>query len=182
MPVATSPDVSAHEVFSLVYGQMRKLAGHRDLDDLVQIAAEQALRSLPSFKGSAQLSTWTFRICYFTIKKHDRWYRRWLRRFSFTEDGEVPESAEEPRGHDDLARAERLARLRLALEHLSVKQRTVIVLHDLEELSIDEIAEIVEADPVAVRSRLRDGRRALARILKADPFFGDEACHEKTTP
>jgi RNA polymerase sigma-70 factor (ECF subfamily) len=173
---APVPHVSPHALFELVYRQMRKLVGYRDFDELVQIAAEQALRALPSYKGRCQLSTWTFRICYLTVRKHDRWYRRWLRRFAFTPDGEVPDAAAEPEADDRLARTERATRLRAALDHLSVKQRTVVVLHDLEELSIDEIAQVVGAAPAAVRSRLRDGRRALATLLKADPYFGDAAC------
>src|SRR5450432_1923149 len=80
---ATLADVAADQVFELVYRQMRKLAGPRDFEELVQVAAEQALRSLSSFRGQSQLATWTFRICYVTVRKHDRWYRRWLRRFTF---------------------------------------------------------------------------------------------------
>jgi RNA polymerase sigma-70 factor (ECF subfamily) len=181
-PAEASPDVSADEIFWLVYRQMRKLAARQDLDELVQVAAEQALRSLPSFKGRSQLSTWTFRICYLTARKHERWYRRWLRRFSLTAEGELPERAVEPSGDEEILRGERLGRLKAALDRLSVKQRTVIVLHDLEELSVEEIAGIVEARPAAVRSRLRDGRRALSSVLRADPYFGDAACREKRTP
>jgi hypothetical protein len=77
-PAGATPE----DVFSLVYRQMRKLAGHRDFEELVQAAAEQAIRSLPAFRGKSSLSTWTFRICYLTVRKHDRWYRRWLRRFA----------------------------------------------------------------------------------------------------
>jgi DNA-directed RNA polymerase specialized sigma24 family protein len=50
------------------------------------------------------------------------------------------------------------------------------MLHDLEGLPIEEIAAIVEANPLTVRSRLRDGRKDLARPLADDPFFGDEVC------
>jgi RNA polymerase sigma-70 factor (ECF subfamily) len=174
------PDESAvtpETVFALVYRQMRSLAGHRDVDELVQVAAEQALRALPSFAGRSKLSTWTFRICYLTVRKHDRWYHRWLRRFTLTDDGELPEPlADADQGEDRLVGEERLGRLRAALDTLSQNRRNVLVLHDLEGLSIDEIVEIVAAQPRAVRSRLRDGRAALARALAGDPYFGEEAC------
>jgi RNA polymerase sigma-70 factor (ECF subfamily) len=175
-----TPRATPGEVFALVYRQMRQLAGHRDVDELAQTAAEQAIRSLPSFEGRSQLSTWTFRICYLTVRKHDRWYRRWLRRFTLTDDGEVPERATEGSpGEDAVDRRERLARLQAAMQELSPKQRAVVVLHDIEGLSIDEISGIVAATAVAVRSRLRDGRKVLARVLAADPYFGDEACGKK---
>jgi len=164
------------QIFPLVYRQMRSLAGHRDVDELAQVAMEQVLRSLPSFRGKSHLATWTFRICYRTICKHDRWYRRWLRRFALTETGELPEPACEACLDEAVERRERLARLQVAMERLSAKRRIVLVLHDIEDLSVDAIAEIVGAGPATVRSRLRDARHALARELASDPYFGDEAC------
>lgn len=175
-----APVASQAEIFDLVYRQVRKLAGHREVDELAQAAAEQAIRSLPSFEGRSTLSTWTFRICYLTIRKHDRWYRRWLRRFTLTADGQLPEPpTDAPALDDELARGERIARVRAALQEVSEKQRAVVVLHDLEGLDVGEIAGIVGARPLAVRSRLRDGRKALARVLASDPYFGAEACRRE---
>jgi len=168
----------AAEIFALVYRQMRTLVGGRaEFDDLVQIAAEQALRALPSFEGRSKISTWTYRICYLTLLKHERWYRRWLRRFALTEPGELSET-EASLAPDDfvLEQLERSARLRKAIDQLSPKRRSVVVLHDLEGLSIEAVAGVVKANPLTVRSRLRDGRKDLARILAHDPYFGDEAC------
>lgn len=179
---AAVPQESAapRELFALVYRQMRVLAGRRDVDELAQAAAEQVIRALPSFAGHSKLSTWTFRICYRTLRKHDRSLSRWLRRFALTADGELPEVALEGESADErLIEQERVDRLRVALGSLSHKRRTVVVLHDLEGLSIDEIAEIVGARLRAVRSRLRDGRRALAEILAADPYFGVAACERE---
>jgi RNA polymerase sigma-70 factor, ECF subfamily len=171
------------EVLALVYRQMRALTGRHDLDELTQVAAEQAICALPSFAGRSKLSTWTFRICYLTVRKHDRWYGRWLRRFTFTEDGELPERATDAASpHERLVQDERVARVRVALGGLSQKQRAVVVLHDLEGCSVDEIAEIVCAKPAAVRSRLRDGRKVLAGLLTSDPYFGDVACRERDKP
>jgi RNA polymerase sigma-70 factor (ECF subfamily) len=167
---------ASNEVFPLVYRQMRSLVGNRsDFDDLVQIAAEQVLRSFSSFEGRSKLSTWTYRICYLTVLRHERWYRRWLRRFALAERGDV-ESQSPALDEPTLEEFERAGRLRRAVERLSPKRRTVIVLHDLEGHSVEEIAGIVATKLLTVRSRLRDGRRDLARILCADPYFGDEAC------
>jgi RNA polymerase sigma-70 factor (ECF subfamily) len=168
-----------NEVFPLIYRQMRSLVGGRpNFDDLVQIAAEQVLRSLPSFGGRSKLSTWTYRICYLTVLRHERWYRRWLRRFELADRAEI-ESHTPAFEAPTLEELERTARLRKAVARLSPKRRTVVVLHDLEGHSIEEIAGIVAAKPLTVRSRLRDGRRDLARFLTADPYFGDEACRNE---
>ncbi|HMI83916.1 MAG TPA: RNA polymerase sigma factor [Polyangiaceae bacterium] len=172
----TSDRAALREIFPMVYRQMRSLAGGRaDFDDLVQMAAEQVLRSFGSFAGRSKLSTWTYRICYLTLLRHERWYRRWLKRFSLAEGGDLETQAP---AHDEptLDELERAARLRKAVARLSPKRRTVVVLHDLEGHSPQDIAAIVAANPLTVRSRLRDGRRDLARILAADPYFGDDAC------
>jgi RNA polymerase sigma-70 factor (ECF subfamily) len=169
-------------LFEDICRQMHLLAGRSaELDDLVQSAAEQALRSLASFEGRAARSTWTFRICYHTLLKHQRWYRRWLRRFSLSgDDAAEAVASADPMTSDLLEQRNRSVRLRRALDSVSPKRRAVVLLHDIEELSIDEIASIVGANTGTVRSRLRDGRKMLARALARDPYFGDVACHLET--
>jgi RNA polymerase sigma-70 factor, ECF subfamily len=158
---------------------MHALAGRsRDLDDLVQIAAEQVFRSLSSFEGRSAPSTWTYRICYHTLLKRRRFYERWLRRFVPTEDvgSERLQVETAPDGAELLEGRERIRRLRAALDRVSPKRRAVVILHDLEELEIPEIAAIVGARELTVRSRLRDGRKQLASELHGDPYFGADAC------
>lgn len=162
------------KVFDLVYSQMRSLAGRApDLDDLVQAAAEQALRALPSFQGRSALATWTFRICYHTLLNERRWYKRWLRRFTLTSDGTLPDPEDaRPGANETLELAERAERLRAALERVSPKRRAVVILHDLEGLPLGEVVDIVGTNVLTVRSRLRDGRRRLLAELSKDPYFG----------
>lgn len=167
------------EVLSLIYRQMHALAGRsQDLDDLVQMAAEQVFRSLSSFEGRSAPSTWTYRICYHTLLKQRRWHKRWLLRFAFSEDvGNAPEfAADSLDGGQLFERRERAHRLRAALERVSPKRRAVVILHDLEEIEVEEIAAIVGANERTVRSRLRDGRKRLAEELERDAYFGVEAC------
>src|ERR1051326_2137284 len=77
----------ARELLQLLYRQMRTLAGPRpDLDDLVQCAAERMIRALPRFEGRSALSTFAYGVAYRTLLGHDRWFRRWSRRFAFADD------------------------------------------------------------------------------------------------
>lgn len=168
---------TADTVFPLVYRMMHSLAGpSRDLDDLVQTANEQVLRSLPSFEGRSRFSTWVYRICYLTMLKESRWHRRWLRRFTLTDDGEVPERTGGETSADVVLRRERERRLRAAIDRLSPKKRAALVMRELQEMEIDEIATIVGANALTVRSRIRDGRNELAALLAQDPYFGATAC------
>jgi RNA polymerase sigma factor (sigma-70 family) len=176
-PESTAPVRARLEdhVFTLVYRQMNALWGrHRgDFDDLVQIAAEQALRGLSSFRGESELSTWTYRVCYHTVQKQQRWSSRWMRRFTL----DAPQ-ADSPARHkaagDALEERERTERLYAALDRLSSKRRAVVVMRDLEGLGMAEIAAIVSANEATVRSRLRDARKDLARLLTNDPYFGED--------
>jgi RNA polymerase sigma-70 factor (ECF subfamily) len=166
-----------HDVFGLVYRQMRSLTGRsQDLDDLVQTALEQVQRSQEGFEGRSKWSTWTYGVCYRVWLKHQRWHRRWARRFVLTRDSEqLDEPDPELSAAERLEQRERARRLRAALERVTPKRRAVVVLHDLEGLSIEEVASAVRANPLTVRSRLRDGRRVLSELLHHDPYFGGAA-------
>ncbi len=170
---ANAPSV---ELLKMLYRQMRVLAGPRpDLDDLVQCAAERVLRALPRFEGRSALSTFIYGVAYRTLLGHDRWYRRWSRRFSLSDD-QVGESEDNAESTEQAAiRARRAASLHRALAQLPPCKRAVIILHDLEGVEMKEIATIVEANERTVRSRLRDGRKRLAQILVDDPLFDQEA-------
>jgi RNA polymerase sigma-70 factor (ECF subfamily) len=167
--------VNAAELLPILYRQLYSLAGPRpDLDDLVQIAAERALRAIDRFSGQAQLSTWTYRIAYCTFIDHTRWYRRFSRRFFSSEDLDDPPH---PSPYSDalLIERQRAARLYAALDQLPPKKRAVIVLHDLEGLTGPEVATIMEVSEGTIRSRLRDGRLQLAALLRDDPLFSETA-------
>lgn len=163
------------DLLRLLYRQVRSLAGPRpDLDDLVQAAAERALKALPRFEGRSALSTWTYGIAYRTLLDHDRWFRRWRKRFSFSEDMRVPEPETERDSETAALELARARRLHDALERLPAAKRAVLVLHDLEGVEMREIASIVIANERTVRSRLRDGRKKLLELLRADPLFDSE--------
>jgi RNA polymerase sigma-70 factor (ECF subfamily) len=163
------------DLLRLIYGQMRHLAGPRaDLDDLAQAAAERALRAWPRFEGRAAVSTWTYGIVYRTLLDHDRWYRRWRRRFTPSSDhaGAEPRADLDPETASlEVARARQLHR---ALSQLSPAKRAVVVLRELEGLSLAEVAAVVGANERTVRSRLHDGKQKLLSILREDPCFNPE--------
>jgi RNA polymerase sigma-70 factor (ECF subfamily) len=162
------------ELFDLVYACMRALAGSHasDLDDLVQVAAEEVFRKLPTFEGRSSLRTWVYAVCYRVLLKHRRWYRRWSARFRLQDEGDfaAPDTdCQLP--NQQLELRERASVLQTALSRLTELQRAVVVLHDLEELDIAEVAIIVDCNVLTARSRLRDGRTRLRRLIEADRKF-----------
>lgn len=159
---------SERELFEMVYRSMRSLAGAQavDFDDLVQAAAEQVTKSLPTFDRRSQLGTWVYAVCYRVLLRQRRWYRRWAARFSLgLEQHDLASDA--PLPSRLLETREAAQQLRAVLDCVSEKYRTVIILHDIQERSVAEIAEIVGAGELTVRSRLRDGRKQLAKLVRA---------------
>lgn len=171
--------MSERQLFEAVHARMRALAGPAavDLEDLVQVAAEQTFRSLHRFDGRSEIGTWVYGVCYRVLLNHRRWYRRFRIRFTYLEaTDDVPEEAPTP--PELLEKRARARQLHRALSHLSEKYRAVVVLHDLEELSVREIASIVATGELTVRSRLRDGRKQLAKLLQTETTTPAGAPHE----
>jgi len=172
---ATRACESPDELLALLYRQMRALAGPRqDLDDLVQAAAERAIKALERFEGRSSLSTFTYGIVYRTLIDQQRWYRRFQRRFTL-DSREEPSDLEFPRSSEtDLRELERARRLYVALDQLPNEKRAALILHDLEGLDVSQVAAISGANELTVRSRLRDAHKKLADLLRKDPLFDPE--------
>jgi RNA polymerase sigma-70 factor (ECF subfamily) len=166
-----SPD----ELLALLYRQMRALAGPRqDLDDLVQAAAERAIKALERFEGRSSLSTFTYGIVYRTLIDHQRWFRRFQRRFALEPRDEVEDPTFPRSSETDLRELERARRLYCALDELPQEKRAALILHDLEGLDVADVAAISGTGELTVRSRLRDAHKKLAEILRKDPLFDPE--------
>lgn len=163
------------ELLALLYRQMRSLAGPRqDLDDLVQAAAERAVKALERFEGRSSLSTFTYGIVYRTLIDHQRWYRRFQRRFSLDAPDEADSLTFTRTSETDLRELTRARRLYAALDQLPNEKRATLILHDLEGLDVAEVAVICAVGELTVRSRLRDAHKKLAELLRKDPLFDPE--------
>jgi RNA polymerase sigma-70 factor (ECF subfamily) len=163
--------VPERELFELVYRRMRNLVPPNapDFEDLVQAAATEVWRALPRFQGRSELGTWIYTVCYRVLSNHRRWWRRYSLRFAVGVEDVHPSGHDlPPELLDERGRAERL---RALLGRMSDKYRAVVVLHDLEGFDVAEIAGIVGANELTVRSRLRDGRKQLRRLLALDPVL-----------
>ena len=138
-----------------------------DFEDLVQAAATEVWRAKESFQGRSELPSWVYGVCYRVLLNHRRFWRRFRARFDI---GVAADPASEtPHSLELLDERQRAERLREVLGRLSDKHRAVVVLHDLEGFDVDDIAGIVGANTLTVRSRLRDGRRRLRRLLELRP-------------
>lgn len=142
--------------------------GGADVEDVVQEVFLHVFRSLRGFRGDSKFTTWLYRLTVNVTKMHLR------RRASRPRIADVPlpeASADAREDGPDLAtdQALRVRALYRLLEQLSEKKRTVLVLHDFEGMSAQEIAAIVGAPVLTVRTRLFYARKELYSALAAEP-------------
>lgn len=166
------PELDSVALLELLYRQLRALAGpRRDLDDLVQAAAERLLRALPHFRHDAKFSTFAYSVAYRTLLDHDRWFRRQARRLFHLEDRPSTEPVVTEDAESTTIAARRARVLHDALDRLPPEKRAVVVLYELEGFTAAEVAAITGTSEGTVRSRLRDGKARLTRLLAENPLF-----------
>jgi len=153
------------DVARLVY---RMLSGSADVDDVVQEVFVQVFRSLKDFRGQSKFSTWVHRVAVNVVLMHRRAARS---RPTYAEELPPEHTADEGGVLPD-EDAERRARVRVfakLLDKLAEKKRTVFVLHEIEGISPQEIASIVGAPVLTVRTRLFYARRELEELMASEP-------------
>jgi RNA polymerase sigma-70 factor (ECF subfamily) len=147
-----------------------------DLEDVVQESFVQLYRSLPSYRGDSKFSTWLYRVVTNVARMHVRHERSRPALTSATEPAiDRMASSEGARPDAAAERNERVRALYAQLSVLSDKKRMVLVLHDLEGVSASEIATIVDAPVLTVRTRLFYARKELYAALAHDPALAEAA-------
>ena len=149
-----------------VFGTVRNVIGPtQELEDIVQSVFLEIHRSLPRYKGTAQLSTWIYRIAVNVSLQHIRKRKR-QRVFLFLTERQSRtdgEQSHDPRGQ--LLERERVKTLYRLLDKLAEKKRTTFVLYEMQGMSIEEIAAISDVPVNTVRSRLIAARAELSRYM-----------------
>ncbi len=174
-------DVRAFEMLVVKYQRrVERLIGRmvRDVDLVQDIAQEsfiRAYRALPQFRGDSAFYTWLYRIAVNTAKKalmdmkRDPLVLESSRHQS--EDGEETSRAENELSDGEtpealLASKEVAAAVNAAIQALSEDLRQAITLREIEGLSYEEIAEMMNCPIGTVRSRIFRAREAIATRLR----------------
>ena len=152
----------------MVFNLALRMAGTvEEAEDLTQEIFLRVYRHLAKFNGRSTLKTWIYRI---TLNHcRSRLGRRKLptRPLAEENEGEGAELVDERRGPEENALARDASRrVARALRGLRPRFREAVVLRDLEGLSYDEIAEVLEIRIGTVRSRIARGRDRLRTILE----------------
>ena len=142
-----------------VYAVCRRMLGdEREAKELLQDAFVRAWERLTQFRGQSSLDTWLHRVAVNVVLEHLRRAKRDALRMVATDDDDFGASPER-------VSVESRMELAAALDRLPAGSRTVLVLHDIEGYSHDEIAEMTGIAAGTSRAQLWRARRALSKML-----------------
>ena len=144
---------------------VQKLLGDEDRSyDVLQEVWLKAFRSIRSLVEPAALRVWLYRLAHGLTVDHIR--RRHVRQVAEQERA-LPDTAGEPDPEFTRVDAQAIHR---ALDELTPQHREVLVLFFLEEMSLEDIADVVRCPVGTVKSRLHYAKRALGELLKRDGY------------
>ncbi len=146
----------------------RMVGPRADLEDVIQEVFIQVFRSLNGFRGDSRFTTWLHRV---TVNVCLMYLRAQQSRPQVNRTSTVPEqpTAEIDSPASGAATAQRLRALYRILDTIAEKKRTVFILHELEGVTASEIATIVGAPVLTIRTRLFYARREVYALMANDP-------------
>jgi RNA polymerase sigma-70 factor (ECF subfamily) len=133
-----------------------RMVGVSDASDVTQQTFLKMFRGLPKFQSKACFSTWLYRIAVNECLQHRRRERRPLQ--------ELPAELLDPSA-EPTRRTEQADLLQHALAALDEKLRAIFLLREVEELSYEQIAEVLEIPTGTVASQLNRARGELRDYL-----------------
>ena len=167
------------KIYNMAY---RFMGNHADAGDLAQETFIRLYKSLPTFRGESGFLTWLYRICANACRDE---LRRQKRRpnISWEEISCGAETANrsnnEPLPEEILERQELKATIQSCLDSLSEEHRLILVLREIQELSYDEIARVLDCTMGTVKSRLSRARLALKEKVLAHPELSASVKRQK---
>jgi RNA polymerase sigma-70 factor, ECF subfamily len=164
-----------HQYRDLVYTlSVKLLADKTEAMDVTQEVFVTLFRKIHGFRGECSLKTWLYRVTLNQAANRNRWWKRRFRSRTESlslglkdEERALPEPATDQPWPDRAVYSIEIQKaLQAALEELPFDQRVAVVLRDVQGLSYEEVAEIVDAEIGTVKSRIARGRERLKNRLK----------------
>jgi len=155
-------------IYATVY---HMTSNHEDANDLAQEAFIKAFQALKTFKGGSSFYTWVYRIA---VNKTINFLKQRKNRsqmslddldFNAEHDPDLVALISEKTPRRDINLAELQEKLNEAMQKLSEPHRLVVTLHDVQGMSHEEIAKIMDCNIGTVRSRLFYARQQMQGYL-----------------
>lgn len=136
-----------------------------ELEDILQNVFLTAWQRRAQFRGDSSLKTWLTRIAINECRRRQRrqaLFRKWWASLR-------PPPRPQAAADEQLAQAETSQQVRAAMQRLTARQREVVVLFYLEDMSAREVAELLGLKTGTVEVRLNRARKRLAELLGDEP-------------
>ncbi len=158
-----------------IYNYALRMVGHEEeARDLAQDIFVAAYKGLKGFRGESKFSTWLFRIAINQTKNRLKYLRR---RHFFDDEQHTSESREardafatlsDPKDNPEEAflKKDFNSLIMKGLMELPPEARQIIILRDIEDLSYEELSQIMELNLGTVKSRLHRARHALRKVVE----------------
>jgi RNA polymerase sigma factor (sigma-70 family) len=160
-PAAFEELVSALEK-PMFYYVRRLVRNEEDAWDILQEVWTKSFRNLGSLRETRRYRVWLYSIAHKITMSHQRSVYRSLDVF---EDVPAPEFADESEARPNEEDAERV---HFALDRIDAPFREVLTLRFLEDLSVEEISEVIGVPMGTVKSRLHYAKQALKKVLERE--------------
>ncbi len=158
------------KVYGLAFGILRN---REDAWDVAQDAFVKAYKNLGTFEGNAAFYTWLYRITYNlsldVLRSKGR--RQTEELTEQTQEAAGDETGRPEHPSETAERRELADVVKTAMTKLTEKHRAIIVLREIEGLSYEEMAEVLQISKGTVMSRLFHARRNLAALI--EPYLKD---------
>ncbi|MBE9194520.1 sigma-70 family RNA polymerase sigma factor [Synechocystis sp. LEGE 06083] len=155
-----------------VRSTLYQLCGQDQLDDLVQEVFFKVWKGLPKLRNHNFFATWLYRITWNVAQDARKQLGRSRQRIHqpssalADNEGEISLQLSRPEDSPDLLQLHYQDLVQQGLATLSFEHRTVLVLHDLEDLPQKTIAEVLNLPGGTIKSRLFYARRAMREFLQ----------------
>ncbi len=160
---ATLVDRYKHMVFTLA---MKMLKNNEEAEEVSQDVFIKVYTALQTFKGDSKFSTWLYKIAYYQSLDYLKKQKRNINTSSIDSDVEYHLPSIE-NTLDAFEVNDRKKAIKSAIDQLPPDDAVVITLHYFEELSLKEIAKIMDIEANTVKVRLFRSRKRLAVLLKS---------------
>ena len=158
---------------------LRMMGNREDALDCAQEAMLNAYRAFDRFQGDNQGKSWFLCIAHHVCIDSLRKRRNIISLETLREEGFDPADAKQLSPYARLEQKERMALLQQAVQELPEEQKSVVVLRDFQDLSYDEIGEVLGIPLGTVKSRLKRAREKIKQILcEKSELFSEKTVKE----
>jgi len=167
------------KIYSVAY---RFMGNHADAGDLAQDTFIRMYQALPSFRGDSSFATWLYRVaanaCRDELRKRQRRRSVSMDEMIEASPANMPAAASDYSPEETAQRHETQRQVQECLNQLSNDHRLILVMREIQGLSYEEIASVLDCSLGTVKSRISRARNALKEKIKEQGELLDRDCRQ----